>query len=536
MNSGGPGTTGLSTAGLSTMSRIQWRARWKGMLTWLVALTAALAATAVAIAGLYETPTQIQSYADAVSGGSLYAINGKVEGIASLGGIIQDEFAFIAAFLLPLLGMALIAGSTRREEEAGRLELLLSGRIGRRAPLLSALMLATGVIVALVVAFAVVVAAVGVPLSSSILYAASLGALAFVFVGVTAAMSQVALHTRGVYFGGFAVVLAAYVLRGIGDVNGSWVSWLSPLGWQEKTAPTGHQRWWVLLIPVIVGVALAALALRYTGRRDLGSALIRTGPGPARASRWLRSPLGFATWMHRQSMLGWLAGSVVLAVMMGALSQEVTDAMSSNSAMAAAMGVDEAHVADGFTAMIQVYLAIVAMGYTVHAVGVLRHEEDAQRLEMRLAGNLSRMRWLAAHAAVILAGLVVIVVVSSASFGITSAISTGESGQVLNLLRAGVAYLPAELIVAGLALTLFGALPRFFALSWGYYAGLTFVALLGPGLNWPQWILDLSPTTHVGNPPVGTAPTAALTVMTVIACALLASAFAGFRRRDIPNG
>ncbi len=461
----------MSAGGLSTMMGIQRKIRWKGIVIWLLALTATLATTAASIAPLYNTPAKIRSYADSVAGGSLYAINGKVEGIASLGGIIQDEFAFIAAFLLPLLGISLIAGSTRREEEAGRLELLLSGRIGRRSPLVSALLVATGVIAVVVVAFAVVVAVSGVPVSSSILYAASLGGLAFVFVGVSAVIAQMTLHSRGVYFGGFAVLLVSYVLRGIGDVNGSLLSWLSPLGWQEKTAPTGDQRWWVLLIPVVVGGALATLAIHHAGRRDLGSAMISAGSGPPRASHGLRSPLGFATRLHRQSMLGWLAGSVVLGVMMGALSQQAIDALEGNPSMAEALGAGHGSVGDGFIAVVQLYLAIIAMGYLAQAIGILRHEESAQRLEMRLTGTLSRIQWLTAHATVILSGLVVVVVVSSASFGIASAISTGDSGQVTILLRAGIAYLPAEVIFAGLALMLFGMFPRRFAVSWAVLRG-----------------------------------------------------------------
>jgi ABC-2 type transport system permease protein len=136
---------------------------------------------------------------------------------------------------------------------------------------------------------------------------------------------------------------------------------------------------------------------------------------------------------------------------------------------------------------------------------------------------------------VVLSGLVIIVVISSVSFGLASAISIGDSGQVATLLRAGLAYLPAELIFAGLALLLFGMFPRLFAISWGAYAVATFIAFLGPGLKLSHWILDLSPTTHAGNPPVGTVPAVSLAVMTVIACALLAAAFVGFRERNIPN-
>ncbi len=107
-------------SGLQVMLRIVWRTRWRGAVVWVLALAATMAFTAVAVAGLYDTPSKIHSYATAVtSGNALQAINGHVEGIDSLGGVIQDEFGFLASFLLPLLGVSLVARASRREEEIG---------------------------------------------------------------------------------------------------------------------------------------------------------------------------------------------------------------------------------------------------------------------------------------------------------------------------------------------------------------------------------------------------------------------------------
>src|SRR5665811_2632155 len=97
-------------------------------------------------------------------------------------------------------------------------------------------------------------------------------------------------------------------------------TWLSPLGWAEKAAPFGDQRWWALAIPLAAGLALGGVALCLAARRDLGSALARGGAGPERAAGRLRSPIGLAVWIHRPATLGWLAGGVMLTGMMGALS------------------------------------------------------------------------------------------------------------------------------------------------------------------------------------------------------------------------
>ena len=170
------------------------------------------------------------------------------------------------------------------------------------------------------------------------------------------------------------------------------------------------------------------------------------------------------------------------------------------------------------------------------AVGNLRGEETAGRLEPRLSGTLSRMRWLAAHGLVIVTGLVVIVAVSSVVLAAATAWWMGTAVHLGRVLGAGAAYLPAELLVGGLALALFGLRPRAFPAGWAAFAFVAFIAFLGPGLKLAGWVLDLSPTTHVGNPPLGTVEALPLVVLGAIAAALGVAAAVGFRRRGVPQG
>ncbi|MGV8965775.1 MAG: ABC transporter permease [Cellulomonas sp.] len=527
----------MKSTGLTAMLGVQWRTHRRGTLIWMVALIASMVGTAAAIAGMYTTPGKIHTYAQAVtSGDALVAINGRVEGIDSLGGIIQDEFGFLAAFLLPLLGISLIAKVTRGEEESGRLEAVLGGRVARHVPALAGLLVASAAIAVTAIAFALGLIAFGVPATGSVLYAASLGALAFAFAGLAALLAQITLHSRGVYLWSLLLLSVAYLLRGVGDVTKTWVTWLSPLGWAEKAAPFGAMRWWTLLIPLAVGGLLATFAVLVAGRRDLGSSLVRGGAGAARATTWLRSPLGLAAAIHRPAVLGWLAGALVIAGMMGALAQQFVDAFAGNPAMAAAIGLSGSEPQDGFLAVTQLYIAIIATGYAVQAVGSLRGEESAGRLEPRLSGTLSRLRWLAAHGLVIASGLVVIVVVSSVLLAAATAWSMNAGLQLGRVVGAGAAYLPAELLVGALALALFGLRPRAFPVGWAAFAVVAFIAFLGPGLKLPGGVLDVSPTTHVGNPPLGTVEALPLVVLAAIAVVLAVAAAIGFRRRGVPQG
>lgn len=522
--------------GLRIMTGIVWRTRRRGILVWVVALVAGMIGTAAAVAGMYDTPAKIHTYAEAVTSGSaLAAINGQVEGIDSLGGVIQDEFGFLASFLLPLLGIGLVAGSTRREEESGRLETILCGRIARHQPTLAALLVAATAILTTSALFAGGLVLAGVPAAGAALYAAALGGLAFVFAGFAALVAQVVLHSRGVYLWSLIMLAAAYALRGIGDTTRSWMTWLSPLGWTEKAAPFGSQRWWAPAIPAVVGAGLGAVAVWLAARRDIGSALWRGETGPARATWLQRRPIGFAIWIHRSAAVGWLAGASLFAAMMGALAQQLLDAMAGNPALAESMGVQGDRPLDGVVAATQLYLAVIAGGYVIQAVGAVRAEEADGRLETRLVGTLSRTRWLAAHLIAVVGGLLLIVVASSSVLAATTAWSVGNAHDFAVIIKAGLAYLPAELVLAGLAVTLFGVWPRGFGLAWAAYAVATFIALLGPGLKLARWVLDLAPTTHIGNPPLGTVDSVALSGLGIVTIALALAGVAGFHRRDVPR-
>ncbi len=520
----------------ATMLGILWRTQRRAVLVWVVVLAGSMTATAAAVAGLYDTPAKIHTYAVAVTSGSaLQAINGRVEGIDSLGGIVQDEFGFLAAILLPLLGISLITRATRREEESGRVELVLAGRVARHQPTLAALATATGAILTTAALFAIGLTLTGIPMTGSVLYAASLAGLAFVFAGLTALLAQVATHGRTVYAGALLALVGSYVLRGVGDVTHSWVAWLSPLGWAEKAAPFGPQRWWALVLPLAVGAVLGTAAVLTAGGRDLGSGLVHGRPGPARAGAALLTPTGFAARMHLPAITGWLAAGLLFSAMMGSLAQQLIDAMSGNPALADAIGVSRNAPIDGFVAMSQLYLAVISSGYAVQAVGALRGEEAAGRLEHRLSGTLSRVRWLGAHVLVVVAGLLVIVVASSLTLAVTTAWSLGDAGSATTILGAGLAYLPAGLVLTGLGLAVFGIDPRAYPLTWAVYGAVSFLAFLGPGLRFPQWLLDLAPTTHVGNPPVGVVSTTGLATLSMAALALGLIGLAGFRRRDVPH-
>ncbi|WP_426566228.1 hypothetical protein ACPPVT_06655 [Angustibacter sp. McL0619] len=77
---------------------------------------------------------------------------------------------------------------------------------------------------------------------------------------------------------------------------------------------------------------------------------------------------------------------------------------------------------------------------------------------------------------------------------------------------------------------------RAFGVAWAAFGAITFIGLLGSGLQLPDWALNLSPLTHVGRPPLDDIDATALAWLGLVAALLASAAFAGFHQRRVPQG
>ena len=66
--------------------------------------------------------------------------------------------------------------------------------------------------------------------------------------------------------------------------------------------------------------------------------------------------------------------------------------------------------------------------------------------------------------------------------------------------------IPATLVLGGLAVALFGWLPRFTSLAWAALVVALLLGQLGQLLQLPQWLMDVSPYTHMPLVPIAGRP------------------------------
>ena len=90
------------------------------------------------------------------------------------------------------------------------------------------------------------------------------------------------------------------------------------------------------------------------------------------------------------------------------------------------------------------------------------------------------------------------------------------------------------LVLAAVAVLLFGLLPwESTALAWSAVALAGVIAVFGPPLQWPAWMMDISPFTQTPKLPGGTVSAEPLLWLCGIALALTVTGLAGLRRRDL---
>lgn len=527
----------MSGWGLGAMLAVQLRTAWRTIAGWVLGIVAGMVVTVVALKGTYGTPAEIAAYARTVgTGPAIRMLNGEVAGIDSFGGIVANEFGFIASFALPVMGVALVCRLTRRDEEAGRLELLLASPISRHAPLAGALVVTVAAALAAAAGCAVVMASGGVAGRSAVAYALAIASLVFVFGGLAAVAAQVFEHTRAAWGAALAAAVLAYVVRGVGAAEQTLLVWASPMGWFDEVRAMGDARWWPLAIPLAVGAALFAVAFALAARRDLGSSMLPARRAPARASGLLMRPYGLAVHERRGAIAGWAGAAVVVMGMYGLLTDQVVQALRDNPTLRELRGVG-AHVGvDQAVAMFGLVLAMVMAAAAVQLAGGWRRSEESGQLETELEGRGSRARWLGVQAAVVAVGVLVAGAAGALSLGLTAALSTGDVGVAPRTLVACAAYIPAAAVMLGLCVAAFGLAPRMQAAVWAVFAAAVVVGYLGPGIGLPSWAVRLSPFAAVGKVPSEPLDRAGVAVLLAVTVVLTAAGVAGFRRRDVPAG
>ncbi|MFH8896514.1 ABC transporter permease [Streptomyces coeruleorubidus] len=516
-------------AGTGTLLRFALRRDRLMIPVWIAVNALMVLSMPNTLEGLYGTPAE---RADLIrqmeTNSSLRAMVGPVFG-DSLGALTAWRAGVYAGALAAVMSLLVVVRHTRDEEESGRQELVASGMVGRRASLTAALLaaaVANGLLALLLTA-----GLAGQGTAGALALGLGIAGVGMVFATMAAIVVQLTESARLARGLTAAVLGAAFVLRAAGDSatddGSSVLTWVSPLGWLENLRPYADERWWVLALLAGAALVQGAVAYGLAGRRDLGMSFLPTRPGPATGR--LGSAGALAWRLQRGGVLGWSIGFLLAGIVYGGMTEGAADLVGDNEnarRIFERMG-GRSGLTDAFLASMVGMLGLVAALYIVASVLRLNGEETSGRAEPVLANAVGRLRWAAGHLVIAFGGSALLMLL--AGLGLAAGYGK-ETGPILG---ACLVQLPAIWVIGGLAVLLHGLLPRAAAAAWGVAGAVLLIGWVGPALDVPQVVLDLSPFGHLPKLPGGSMEWGPVVVLTGLAVALVAAGLAGLRRRDM---
>ena len=532
-----PRTPQRSYAGTWALVRLNLRRERIPLLAWVLGIVAVAAGTFSAFQQLYPNELERQLLAATVSANpALLALTGPVAS-TSIGGMTAWRTGVILTTLIGLMAIFTVIRRTRGDEEAGRTELLASCVVGRAAPLAAAVIVAggAGVLIGILVTAAGI--GYGQPVAGSLALGASLTGCAFLYAAVAAVAAQVAESARTATAMSAALLAVGFALRSVGDVStgAPWLTWVSPQGWAQHVRVYADNQWPVLVLFAVATVVLLAVARSLLERRDLGLALFPARLGPATNPRLFR-PWGLAVRLQRGSLIGWAVGLAALGALMGGVAASAGDLLNGNPQLEQILSRigGAGALTDMFLTAIGSLAGLIVGGYAISAALRMSTEESADRLGPVLATPVSRSRWMSGHLAFVVLGVVLLLTVAGLVAGLIHGARIGDLSQALRAtLSATLVQAPAAPVMGGIAVAIFGWLPRLTGFAWTALVVALLLGQLGPLLQLPTWLLDISPYSHIPAVPAESMRWTPVIVMPVVAAALIVTGMAGFRRRDV---
>jgi ABC-2 type transport system permease protein len=523
-----PAGTGLWTGTLSLL-RLALRRDRVRLSVWLAALTLMMVYAPNAIKLAYPEEPQRQARVNLMKTPAAIIMGGPMFGgnETDLGAMMANELMLTMIVATSILSILTVIRHTRAEEESGAAELVLSSVVGRYARTTAALVLVGGVNAVLAITMTLAMASTGFGVLDTAAMCLGITGVAMVFGAVAAVTAQLWRQSRTATGAAMALLALAVFVRGIGDVidnSGSALSWFSPIAWAQQMRAFVDLRWWPFALLVVLTLGLIALAAALESRRQYDDGTIpSTGERPN--AHTIKSVLGLHLTLQRGQMIGWAVGLFLGGLAFGSMTKSLLDAAKENELIQrvlVAQGTDSV-----YTTMTQ-FLAAAATAYVVSAVLRLLSDEEKGLGEAVLAGAVSRWRWMLTAVASALVGSVVLMFLAGLGNGLGAGLTLAEPGTVVRLTLAGLAYVPAMAVMAGIAAV--GVAVR---RGWIGWLAVTFVIIslyLGALLRLPSWLIDLSPVGQTTAPT--DYPLPALTVMVVVAVALTLLAGLIYRRRD----
>ena len=486
-------------AGVPRLSRFIVRQDRMRYLWWLVGIIGMTLIVPPAFETLYPTQQDRDVMAETMKNPVMEAMVGPGDlANYTLGAMVSHQMLLMTAIAVAIMNILLMVRHTRAEEEEGQAELLRSLSIERRSQLTASILVLIGVNLLLALGISVGLYSLSfdsMGLVGSVIYGVSLGVVGLFFAGITAICAQLAESSRGAVGLSFTVMIGCYLLR-----SGS--EWIPPFGWLTQVQPYSDNNWVPVFGLLGASVVLFAFAMVLHGKRDIGSGLLPSRNGRARASILLRSPIGLAWRLQRTTFISWSIGMLVLGLSYGSILGDLDTFFQDNEMLTSMIVADEnSSLTEQFLPMLMAVLAFISTIPALLSIHKIAGEERKSRVDIVLLA-VSRQKLLGSY--LLLALITAFAMLSFSALGLWFAgTSTMEQPFTFQVVwQAAIVHFPAIAVMIGISTCLIGIAKKVIGWVWLYlfYGFLTLY--LGGLFQFPAWMEKLTPYGFVSKLPI----------------------------------
>ncbi len=444
--------SGSAWTGTSRLLLLALRRDRVRLSVWIAVLTLMMVYAPNAIKLAYPEEAQRMARVNLMKTPAAIMMGGPMFGgnETALGAMMANELMLTLIVATSILSILTVIRHTRTEEESGAAELVLSSVVGRYARTFAALILIGGVNAILAVTMTVAMSATGFDIVDTAAMCLGVTGVAMVFGAVAAVTAQLWRQARTATGAAMALLAVAALVRGVGDVitnSGSALSWFSPIAWAQQMRAFVDLRWWPFALLVVLAVGLMASAAVLESRRQYDDGNIPSS-GEHPNAHPIKGTFGLHLTLQRGQTVGWGVGLFLGGLAFGSMTKSLLDAAKENeliNRVLSAQGTDGV-----YTTMTQ-FLAAAATAYVVGAVLRVYTDEEKGLGEAVLAGAVSRWRWLVTAVASAVLGSALLMFLAGLGNGLGAGITLGEPGTIVRLTLAGLAFVPAMAVLAGVA-------------------------------------------------------------------------------------
>ncbi|SNR74706.1 ABC transporter permease [Blastococcus mobilis] len=463
---------------------------------------------------------------------------GPARALDDAGGFTVWRTGTVLAVLAGVWAALTATRVTRGEEESGRWDLLLAGRV--RAATLVRRQLAVVLVAAALpgVAVAIGMLLVGTVTTGALLFGAVVAGAGLTGAACGGLAAQLLAERRAASGLAVGLVLAGLLLRMVGDGVDAlgWLRWLSPFGLLSTVAPYADDRAAPLLVLAALAVVPAVIAVVLAGRRDVGAGLLGGRDTARSPSPLLRSLPGLCVHRVRRALVTWGVGVGAYFLLIGLLATAMTDFLEANrqfAELAVEAGFDELFTVQGYAASLFSLLAVPVGAFAASRIAASAADEVAGRLALLYSLPVRRARWAGTEAATVALGCVVLASVAglatwAGAAWVGSGLTSGEAlAGALNVVPVALLCLGAALFALGYApgaVLAIGVLPA---------AGGYLLLLFADTFGWPEAARALSPFAHVASVPADPPDLVGAVGMVAVAAVLGFAGVVAYARRDL---